>query len=295
MRSFNSSPARALSLAALTLPFLTPALSNAELIYAVTQDQTLISFNSSTPGTILSGIAISGLATNESIRGIDLRPSNGEVYALGSFSNLYRLNITTGAASLVTNGLTAPLNGSSFGFDFNPTVDRIRIVSDADQNLRTNPTGATNTITDGPLNYVSGDVNFGINPNIVAGAYTNNVRGATSTTLYVLDTNLDILAIQNPPNAGGLMTVGSLGVNLSDMASFDISGQTGIAYAAVRDINLARTTFWTINLSTGAATMIGEVGGGSILTAMTVVPSPSTLSALALAGLAATRRRRNSN
>ncbi|MBL0871053.1 MAG: DUF4394 domain-containing protein [Phycisphaerales bacterium] len=293
MRSFNSSSVRALSLAALSLPFITPSLSSAELIYAVTQDQTLISFNSSTPGTILSGVAISGLATNESIRGIDLRPANGEVYALGSFSNLYRLNLTTGAASFVTNGLTSPLNGSSFGFDFNPTVDRIRIVSDADQNLRTNPTGATNTLTDGQLNYVTGDVNFGINPNIVAAAYTNNFRGATSTTLYVLDSNLDILAIQNPPNAGGLMTVGSLGVNINDMASFDISGQTGIAYASVRDINLARTTFWTINLSTGAATFIGEVGGGSILTAMTVVPTPSTLATLALAGLAAARRRRN--
>lgn len=288
----SSSSAAALSLAALSLPLLTPALASAELIYAVTQDQTLISFNSSTPATILTGVAISGLATNESIRGIDLRPGNGEVYALGSFSNLYRLNLTTGAASLVPNGLTTALNGSSFGFDFNPTVDRLRIVSDADQNLRTNPTGATNTITDGLLNFVAADPNFGTNPNIVAGAYTNNVRGATSTTLYVLDSNLDILAIQNPPNAGGLMTVGSLGVNINDMASFDISGQTGIAYASVRDITLARTTFWTINLSTGAATMIGEVGGGSILTAMTVVPTPSTLATLALAGLISTRRRR---
>jgi hypothetical protein len=40
------------------------------------------------------------------------------------------------------------LAGTSFGFDFNPTVDRIRLVSDSGQNLRLNPNsgaGATTT------------------------------------------------------------------------------------------------------------------------------------------------------
>jgi hypothetical protein len=73
-------------------------------------------------------------------------------------------------------------------------VDRIRVVSDVDQNLRLNPdTGAV--IVDTPLAYKSGDPNFGKNANVVHAAYTNSFKGATTTTLYVLDTGLDVLAI----------------------------------------------------------------------------------------------------
>lgn len=263
-----------------------------ELVYGVTLNQTLVSFNSNTPATLLSGVAISGLQANESVQGIDFRPATGELYALGSFSRLYRVNTTTGAATQVGGVLSTPLNGSSFGFDFNPTVDRIRVVSDVDQNLRLHPvTGAVASV-DGSLAYVAGDPNFGANPNVVAAAYTNSFAGALTTTLYVLDTHLDILAIQNPPNAGGLVTVGSLGTDLSDMASFDISGTSGVAYAAVRDVLLARTTFWTINLSNGSASMIGEVGGGAILTAMAVVPTPGAATLLGLALISTSRRRR---
>ncbi len=268
------------------------AQAQIDTVYGVTQDNTLITFASNAPGTILSGRPISGLQNNETIRGIDFRPATGQLFALGSFSRLYTIDITTGAATQVGGAFSTGLNGSSFGFDFNPTVDRIRVNSDADQNLRLNPNTGAVAFVDGTLAYNSGDANFGVNPNVVAGAYTNNFAGATTTTLYVLDTNLDILAIQNPPNSGGLMTVGSIGADLNDMAGFDISGATGVAYAAVRDVARARTTFWTINLATGAGTMIDEVGGGSILTAIAVIPAPGAAATLALGGLVLARRRR---
>jgi hypothetical protein len=267
------------------------AQSAADTVYGVTQDNTLVRFNATTPGTIQAGVPIQGLASNEVIRGIDFRPATGELYALGSFSRLYRVNVTTGQATQVGGTLSPMLNGSSFGFDFNPTIDRIRVISDADQSLALNPiTGAVGAVN-GSLNYAAGDVNFGVNPNGVAAAYTNNFDGATTTTLYVLDTGLDVLAIQNV-STGALTTVGSVGVDLNDMSSFDISGATGIAYAAVRNVTTARTTFWTINLATGAGSFVGEVGGGSILTAMAVIPTPGAAAVLALGGLAMGRRRR---
>ncbi len=268
------------------------AQAQVDQVYGVTQDNTLIRFNPQAPGTILSGVAIQGMQTNEVVRGIDFRPATGELYAMGSFSRLYTINVSTGVATQVGPQFSTPLNGSSFGFDFNPTVDRIRVISDADQNLRLNPITGAVAAVDGAMNYVAGDLNFGVNPNAVGGAYTNNFAGATTTTLYVIDTNLDILAIQNPPNAGGLVTVGSVGADLNDMAGFDISGATGIAYAAVRDVALARTTFWTINLNTGAGTFVGQIGGGSILTAIAVIPTPGAAAVLGLGGLALLRRRR---
>jgi hypothetical protein len=274
------------------VPALFAAAANAEIIYGVTLEQTLVTFDSNATGTLLSGVAISGLAANEVIRGIDIRPATQELYAMGSFSRLYKINAATGVATQVGGTFSTALNGSQFGFDFNPTVDRIRVTSDADQNIRLNPITGAVAAVDTNLNYNVGDSGFGINPNIVASAYTNNVAGALTTTLYNIDSLRDALVIQSPPNAGGLITVGFLGTDITDMAGFDISGSTGIAYMSVRDANLARSTFWTINLATGQATMIGEVGGGAILTAMTVVPAPASLALLGLGGLVATRRRR---
>jgi hypothetical protein len=277
-------------LAALPLVVLAGA-AQAELVYGVTLQQTLVSWDSASPTALISGVAISGLQANEVIHGIDIRPKTGEMFALGSMNRLYRINRMTGAATQVGPAFSTPLNGSSFGFDFNPTVDRIRVISDVDQNLRLNPdTGAVTVDT--PLAYKSGDANFGKNPNAVHAAYTNSFAGATSTTLYVLDTGLDVLAIQNPANSGQLTTIGSVGTDLTDLGGFDISGLSGIAYAVVRDNALARSTFWRIDLTTGQGTMVGEIGGGSIITAMAVVPAPGAATLAGLMGLAAARRRR---
>ncbi|MDX2131476.1 MAG: DUF4394 domain-containing protein [Planctomycetota bacterium] len=262
----------------------------AELVYGVTLTQTLVSWDSAAPGTILSGAPVQGLAPNETVQGLDLRPATGELFALGSFSNLYRVNPANGQATFVAP-LSASLNGSSFGFDFNPTVDRIRTVSDADQNLRSVPSTGVTTV-DGTLAFAAGDVNAGVNPNVVGAAYTNNFMTGAGTQLFVVDAGLDALLLQNPANSGQLTTIGSLGTDITDLSTFDISGNTGVAYMSIRDMNLSRSTFWTVNLSTGAGMMVGEVGGGSIITAMTVVPAPASAALLGLGMAAALRRRR---
>lgn len=267
------------------------ATANAELVYGVTSNQTLVTFDSSTPNNILTGAAVSGLALNEEIRGIDFRPATGELYALGSFNNLYTLNTTTGAASLVgAGGFSPSMNGSSFGFDFNPTIDRIRVVSDANQNLVLNPNDGTSTQVT-PLFYAPGDVHEGQDPNVVSSAYTNSFPGSTMTQLYGIDTGLNAL-VRQANSAGTLETVGFLGADLTDSVGFDISGDTGIAYATVLDDNLSNSTFWQIDLMTGEATMIGEIGGGAFVGSIAVVPAPGAASLLGLAGLVGVRRRR---
>lgn len=264
--------------------------AQAELAYGVTTNQTLVSFNTGMPGMINSGLAISGLMANEQIRGIDFRPANGRLYALGSFSNLYELDVNTGAASLVGSGAGLTLNGSSFGFDFNPTIDRIRVVSNTGANYVFNPNDGTATQVTS-LFYAAGDANEGANPNVVGSAYTNSFAGATTSQLYGIDTGLDIL-VRQANSAGTLETVGSLGGDITDLVGFDISGATGAAFAVSVDAGTARSMLWSINLDTGAATMVGEIGGGALVSSFAIVPAPGLASMLLPAGLLAARRRR---
>jgi len=233
---------------------------SAVTVYGVTTTNQLIRFDTATPTTVITIGTISGLQSGENILGIDFRPATGQLYALGSMSRLYVINTATGAATGVGSGaaFTPTLSGTDFGFDFNPTVDRIRVVSDTDQNLRLNPETGGVAATDTPLAYAAGDPNAAANPNATGSAYTNNFNGATTTTLYNIDSNLDILVTQNPPNNGTLNTVGALGVNTSGVNGFDFTNSTNTAFAALTVGGVSQ--LYTINLTTGAATLVGSIG-----------------------------------
>lgn len=266
-----------------------PALAG-HTVFGVTLDQTLVTWDSSAPNAILTGVAINGLASGETIRGIDFRPATGQLYALGSFNNLYTINTMNGTVSSVGAGPFAPaLNGSAFGFDFNPTIDRIRVVSDANQNLVLHPDLGTATLATS-LFYAPGDPNFGVDPNVVGSAYDNNFVGTMTSQLYGIDTGLDIL-VRQANSAGTLTTVGSLGADITNLVGFDISSNN-FAYAASQDVGQSISMFWRINLMTGEATPVGQIGGGIMITSMAVLPAPSSLAVCGLAGLVATRRRR---
>ena len=101
---------------------------------------------------------------------------------------------------------------------------------------RLNPNNGALAATDGTLTYATGDPNAAANPNVVGSAYTNSFNGATTTTLYGIDSALDILVTQNPPNAGTLNTVGALGFNTSDAVGFDIFFFGNQAFAWTRHL-----------------------------------------------------------
>jgi len=242
-------------------------------MFAVTVNNMLLNFNPGTPSVINSTRRITGLTQGENVVGIDFRPANGQLYALTSASRLYTINPSSGSATLVGAGpIATALNGASFGFDFNPTVDRIRTTSDADQTLRLNPNNAAVAAVDGTLAFAATDPNAGQNPNIVGSAYTNNFAGSTSTTLYGIDSNLDTLVTQGSvgsapvsPNTGQLFTIGKLNVDTSDMVGFDIAPATNAAFAALTPPGARASNLYTINLATGAATMIGSIGGRQLI------------------------------
>lgn len=249
-------------------------------LFLTNASNSLLRIDSATPGTIASNLSITGLQAGENLLGIDFRPANGVLYGLGSSNRLYSLNTTTGAATQVGNPGAFTLSGSSFGVDFNPVPDRIRVTSNTGQNLRLNPNDGTLSATDTALAYAAGDVNAGRTPGVVASAYTNSFAGAASTTLFNIDLALGILATQNPPNNGTLNTVGSLGVSSTSQVGFDILPLSGVAFASLTSAASGFSSLYTINLVSGAATLIGGIGAGQSITglaAVSDVPEPGTI------------------
>ena len=261
-----------------------------ENVVAVTSTNQLIRFNAGQPGRILSRTALTGLQAGETVLGIDYRVLKGQLYALGSSGRLYRVDVGSGAASMVGAPLPIALNGTEFGVDFNPTVDRLRVVSNTGQNLRLHPdTGAVidgnpaldGLQTDGPLAYAAGDVNVGKSPGVVAAAYTYNKADEKITTNYAIDASLGTLAIQGSlegtlpvvsPNTGQLRTVGALGAGAFQRASFDIADLSGAAFAALTTDGDKSSRWVEIDLKTGRARTLGPIGGGEPVRGVAIEP-----------------------
>lgn len=282
--------------AALLLAAVAAPAANADTIYGLTSANRIVAFNAATPGSTISNRAITGLASGDTLLGIDRRPVDRQLYALGSSGNVYRLSLTP-SAYVATNlgALSASLTGNSYGIDFNPTVDRLRLVSDANQNLRINTnTMPPATITDSALT-LNGQTPF----DLLAVAYTNSRPGATTTRLFGIDARSGGLVRSTNANAGTYVTTDlmggtyqSLGLPLDNaqMLGFDISGNSGRGY-----FNFG-SDLYGINLATGAPTLLGNIGAGSLVgLAAGAVPEPQSW-ALLIAGFglvgAAQRRRR---
>ena len=146
MRSlFCACIATAAALAALTAPS-----ASAMPAVGVTPGGELVRYDTDAPGTILERHAITGLQPGEKVMGMDVRPATGQLYALGIVSatddtgRIYVLDPGTGVATEVgTTPFKTDLNRSEYGFDFNPVVDRIRVVDRLNDNVRVYPdTGA---------------------------------------------------------------------------------------------------------------------------------------------------------
>src|SRR5207253_11219827 len=113
--------------------------ADAATAFGLTAANQIVTFDTNTPAVALSLASIAGLQAGENGLAIDLRPATGQIYLLGSTSRIYVVNPATGIAVAVGGPFTPALSGTAFGFDFNPTADRIRVVSDTGQNLRLNP------------------------------------------------------------------------------------------------------------------------------------------------------------
>ncbi|CAN5735581.1 hypothetical protein BH11PLA1_BH11PLA1_06510 [soil metagenome] len=296
----------ALALSALIAGSLVSAAS-AQTGYGITANGNIVSFAAATPGTFNSNVAISGLAASETALSIDARASDGSLVILTSASRMYTVNGATGVATALgsTSAFTPALGNGGYSIDFNPTVDRIRTVGGpaGDENFRLNPVNGTRVAGDTNLTFSSGG---GVSA--VGVAYTNAQFGVTaalgSIREYVIFSgtfgtlNLGEVGSQAGGNAsfnGGIVTiVGGLGLagTTSDVG-FDIFGPTGIAYVStIGGIGAVTNNLYTINLATGAATLVGAFDPSGRVTDITFIPAPSAAAVMGLGLIAAARRRR---
>lgn len=237
--------------------------SESGTLYGVTTDNRLATFTINAPGAATAR-TINGLATGERATGLDLRPATGKLYLTTNQGRLFTVDTATATTSptsttaTLVGTITPAVNGNLFGADFNPVPDRLRLTSDNEQNLRVNPDTPSQSVADGSLRYASG-----ANPSISAVAYTNNVKGATSTQLYGLDDTQDVLVLSDSPNAGTYQTVASTGVNFTGVNGFDISGQGGLALAALIPSDQTTSSLYRVDLDTGRATSLGKIATGA--------------------------------
>ena len=262
-----------------------------ETLVGVTESHKLVRFNGGQPQKVTVVGTVAGLQSGESIVGIDYRVSRGILFALGSTGRIYTIDKRSAQATAVGSApLAIALSGNEFGFDFNPAVDRIRIVSDSGQNFRGHPdTGAAvdsdpNTPGvqgDGKLAYAAGDANAGKSPRVVAAGYTYNKTNDKITTNFAIDAATGSLVMQGTregatpavsPNTGQLFTVGALGIGNFSRANFDISDVNNAAYLGADVDGRRGTRIHSVDLASGKATFIGTVGGGERLRGLAIEP-----------------------
>ena len=123
-------------------------------VVGLTSDNRLVCFNEYSPQEARSINFVSNLSGGDTfLIGIDFRVQNRLLYGVGNAGGVYVIDTANAVATLV-NRLSVALDGSaSYGVDFNPAADRLRITSSKGQNLRHNVNAGGVTVVDGALNY----------------------------------------------------------------------------------------------------------------------------------------------
>lgn len=141
--------------------------------------------------------------TTTPLVGIDVRPADGMLYGLTADGTLYTIAMD-GKATMKSKLETMLPSGVTATVDFNPVADRLRVIGSDGTSLRANVEDGK-VMKDGSLKYADTDANKDKKPKVVAGAYTNSVKGTKETTLYDIDASTGALVKQAPPNDGILV------------------------------------------------------------------------------------------
>jgi len=187
--------------------------------------------------------------------GIDFRPADNtptRMYGLTDKGNIYTIDVSErsfGVTNFVSTMNPRFTGGFSGLVDFNPVANALRVAGNTDQNLAVvngaDGSSLSQTVAQTSFAYVTGDVNFGKDPELNGGAYSNNFAGATSTIFYMIDHNLDTLVTiadktaTGSSNTGGgkLQTIGKfvdenrVPLNMSPTTDMDIyTDSNGVNY-----------------------------------------------------------------
>jgi hypothetical protein len=262
-----------------------PTIASAEpAVGIVSGSNVLAGFDTASPGAVASLEPVTGLAAGERILGLDFRhlplgvPQPPQLFALGvtpgganDALRLYTIDPGTAVATLVSPTTVPVPAGAGYGFDFNPTVDRIRVVNSADQNLRLNPNTGALAGSDTAINpaglQISGVAYDRVNLPPASGSTTTlHAIGRTSSELGRIG-GIDGVP---SPNTGQFTAVGALGITLdaSTTTDFDVSfGGTAFATATTGGVQ----GLYRLDLGTGAASLVGSTAVP--LSALAIIPT----------------------
>lgn len=256
------------------------ACDKSRTAYALTSTNSIIKFETDTPNTIESEAAVSGLDSGDSLIQIDYRPANKAMYGLTAKNFVVSVNPDSGAVSkLASTAFTPPTTlVTPVVMDINPVGDYLRIIDYAGSS-----TGRTNnfrvafdgvtvtpdyTAATPALYYNDNDTNSGEVPQLASIAHSNNVSGATASTLYGLDiTTQSLVTIAT---SGQLKTVANCGHSfIAGNAGFDIVPDSDQAFAAIGSAS-ENAVFYKVNLSDCNLDRVDEIGGSRRILSLAV-------------------------
>ncbi len=278
------------------------APASAAVVALSANGSSLVRFSVATPG-MTTTVAITGVDAGETLVGLDFRPATGQLFAFGvnpidNDGTVYRLDPQLGTATIIgTAGGVSFVDAAGnpvdlpdpavagYGVDFNPAADRIRVTTSTGLNFRLNQ--LTGVGADGNAGVAGTNPDGGINGAVTGAsgaAYTNSVGNTSVTTLYVIDSATGRLTLQVPPNDGTQISplaiqAGSTPLTFTNVNGFDIPSDvrvtasntavtSGSGFAALKVGGLTR--LYRINLVTGAATDLGQIGTGADLRGLTL-------------------------
>lgn len=239
--------------------------------YAITQNNRLITFNTATPGTVTSDIAISGINNAYSVVGVALRTtvqpggsgSAGTLWGIAyNGTNFFLCTIvpSTGVATQQGGILTMndDANADGFGFGFDPAADRFRFIS-----VQTNYSIDPNTLT------ATQQTSFPGFPAIGGAAFTSSPYTGGTNQFYNISVDITPRELKTSANIsqGVLTTVGQISGLGSFFRPFGLSFGDGTLYLAVDE------KLYTVNSGTGTPTLVGDIQGAPTIRGLAIVPS----------------------
>lgn len=247
------------------LALAAPSAFADELVATQPDSNDLFYFESDAPEDV-DRETLSGLDEGENLLGLDVRPSTGGLYVLGDHGNIYVVNTLSNTALKVASlpiELDAADRNVKFGVNFNPVADRLRIVTNDDENFNVDP--ATGAVTvEGKIQYDNQDHE---SPSVVAAAYTLPPAGQP-TTLYAVDQNRDGLYKVLPPASGVLSDREALDIDPSQVTGLDIGHDAG-GFLVTRDGSTSKlfhldVVTGDVEEQDGLDTEDGEIGSAGL-------------------------------
>ena len=225
-------------------------------------------FDTERPSQVWSGKALSGMVEDTRLVGIDYRVQDGALYGLGDLGGIYVLDVKSSTATLQERPRVALDGSASYDIDFNPAADALRVLSANGTNLRVPFATPSEAIVDGALTRPAPAPTPGTVPatGVTGGAYTNNdLDASTATTLFVVDTERDQVAIQSPANAGSTAPTGLAGLDATGDVGFDVRSELkGGKTVSVEAYAVVGGVLYDVDLLTGAFSKEGKIGGGQV-------------------------------